>query len=167
MEQAVAKNEPVSLDSMIVDPAKVSAYTGTSYPPPYRGVVAGRERRALGDAVGLTVFGVNLTRLAPGAASALRHWHDRQDEFVYVLEGEVTLVTDIGERVLRPGMGVGFPAGRPVGHHLVNRGSAPAVYLEIGDRTRGDQTTYSDADLAARMNDDGTDTYTHKDGTPW
>ena len=165
--EPVATNEPVTLDSMIVDPAKVSADTGTGYPTPYRHVVAGRERRALGDAVDLTIFGVNLTRLAPGAASALRHWHDRQDEFVYVLEGELTLVTDVGEQVLRPGMGVGFPAGRPIGHHLVNRSSAPAVYLEIGDRTRGDQTHYSEADLVARMNDDGTDTFTHKDGAPW
>jgi uncharacterized cupin superfamily protein len=112
--------------------------------------LAGREKRPLGDRFGLTNFGVNLTRLAPGAISALRHAHTLQDEFIYVLEGEVTLITNAGEQVLTPGMCAGFPAGVADGHHLVNRGSAPARFLEVGDRLPGDTGHYSEIDLAAR-----------------
>src|SRR5690242_3591239 len=105
-----------------LDPATVTARTGTGYPTEeMRKAVAGRAKRALGDALGLTTFGVNLTRLEPGASSALRHWHLRQDEFVFVLEGELTLVTDDGAQVLRAGTCAGFPGGVPNGHHLVNR----------------------------------------------
>src|SRR5262245_45966681 len=126
------------LKAPALDPATVTEQSGTGYPEPYRGVVAGRGKRRLGDAVGLTTFGVNLTRLAPGAASAQRNWHTKQDEFVYVLEGELVLISDAGEQVLKPGMAAGFPAGRPDGHNLVNRGTREALYLEIGDRTPGD-----------------------------
>lgn len=149
-----------------LDPATVTARTGTLYPAQYKPVVAGREKRALGDALGLTNFGVNLVRLPPGAASALRHWHSKQDEFVYVLEGEATLVTEAGAQVLGAGQCAGFVAGAADGHHLVNRSAADVVYLEIGDRSAGDVTTYPDpdVDLAARL----TQTYaaTKKDGTP-
>ncbi len=114
-----------------------------------RASLAGRSRRALGDALGLANFGVNLVEIAPGAWSSQRHWHTRQDEFVYVLEGELMLITDAGEQRLAPGMCAGFPAGVPDGHHLVNRGTAPARYLEVGDRLPGDAGHYSEVDLAA------------------
>lgn len=150
----------------VLDPASLPERGGTSYPEPYRAVVDGRTRRVLGDPLGLKNFGVNLCTLQPGAASSMRHWHTRQDEFVYVLEGEVTLVTDAGETVLRPGMAAGFPAGRADGHHFVNRSDRPAVFLEVGDRLPGDEAHYPDADLRARA---GRAPYQmlHKDGTPW
>jgi uncharacterized cupin superfamily protein len=129
--------------------------------------MAGREKRPLGDLFGLTHFGVNLTRLAPGAASALRHAHTRQDEFVYILEGEPTLVTDAGETVLRPGMCAGFKAGSGDAHCLVNRSERDVVYLEIGDRSDGDAVTYPDDDLAAVLGPDGKWRFVHKDGTPY
>ncbi|WP_372396698.1 cupin domain-containing protein [Azospirillum sp. HJ39] len=147
----------------VIDPAVLSAETGaTDYPQPFRAQVAGRHRVALGDSLGLSNFGVNLTRLAPGASSALRHWHSRQDEFVYVVEGELTLVTDAGETPLTAGMCAGFPAGVADGHRLVNRGDHPASYLEVGDRSPGDAIDYSDEDMVWR---DGA--YVHRDGTPW
>ena len=149
----------------VLDAAAVGAKLGASgYPEPFRAAVAGRLRKRLGNPLGITNFGVNLTRLEPGAASALRHWHTRQDEFVFVLEGELTLVTDAGDTLLRPGMCAGFPAGRPDGHQLVNRSDEPATYLEVGDRTAGDEAHYPDEDLRY----DGTaDLFTHRDGTPW
>jgi uncharacterized cupin superfamily protein len=154
------------LNPPALDPATVPAVGGTSYPEPFRALVAGRERRRLGDALGLKNFGVNLTRLRPGAASAQRHWHTRQDEFVFVVEGEVVLVTDAGEQVLTPGMAAGFPAGKPDGHHLVNRSGRDAVYLEIGDRTPGDEGEYPDIDMVFRIVG-GRVAYLHKDGTPY
>jgi uncharacterized cupin superfamily protein len=128
--------------------------------------VAGRERRRLGDALGLKNFGVNLLRLPPGCASSQRHWHTRQDEFVYVLAGEVVLVTDRGEQTLRAGMAAGFPAGTGDGHHLVNRSAADALLLEVGDRTPGDEADYSDIDMMVRWVD-GEERYLRKDGTPY
>jgi uncharacterized cupin superfamily protein len=128
--------------------------------------VAGRHRRRLGDAAGLKNFGVNLTRLDPGAESSMRHWHVKQDEFIYVIEGEATLVTEAGRQTLTPGMAAGFPAGTADGHQLVNETGRPVVYLEIGDRAPGDGATYTDVDLAARMVD-GKWVFTHKDGTPY
>ena len=113
----------------------------SGYPEQFRARVAGREKRPLGDHFGLRNFGVNLTRLAPGAESSLLHRHSRQDEFVYVLEGEPTLVTDEGEVLLAPGMCAGFPAGGRA-HHLANRTDCDVVYLEVGDRTPGDQGSY-------------------------
>ena len=125
-----------------------------------------REKRALGDPLGLTSFGVNLTRLPPGTASALRHWHSLEDEFVMVLEGEATLVTEAGEKVLGPGMVAGFPKGKADGHHLVNRGSRDVVYLEVGDRRAGDDVPYPDDDLAALWRDDRR-VCVHADGRPF
>lgn len=125
--------------------------------------LAGREKRPLGDRFGLTNLGVNLTRLAPGAISALRHAHTLQDEFIYVLEGAPTLVTDAGETLLAPGMCAGFRAGSGDAHQVVNRSDADVLYLEVGDRTPGDSATYPDDDLAAALVD-GQWRFTHKDG---
>ena len=156
-----------SLKPPALDPSTVQARTSSAYPTEeFRKATAGRAKRALGDALGLSTFGVNLTTLAPGAASALRHWHHRQDEFVFVLDGELTLVTDAGEQVLGPGTCAGFPGGKSDGHHLVNRTASPATYLEVGDRLPGDAAEYPDVDLRVR----GTGTgwkYTHKDGRPY
>jgi uncharacterized cupin superfamily protein len=149
-----------------LDPSTVSEVNATGYPAPFRALVAGRFRRRLGDAVGLRAFGVNLTRLDPGSASAQRHWHEREDEFVYVLEGEVVLISDAGEQVLKAGMAAGFPAGVPDGHHVVNRSRTPALILEIGDRPAGDRGYYPDIDLAFQEGP-GSTRFTRKDGTPW
>ena len=131
-----------------LDPTSVAPRFGAAaYPEPFRAAVAGREKRALGDALGLTRYGVNLVRLPPETMSSQRHWHSRQDEFVYVLEGELVLVTDEGEQALGPGMVAGFPANSGNGHHLVNRSGRDAVYLEVGDRTDGDETEYPDIDM--------------------
>lgn len=138
----------------------------TGYPPDLAAKVAGREKRALGNPFGLANFGVNLTRLAPGAASSLRHAHSRQDEFVYILEGRPTLVTDAGETLMAPGDCAGFAAGTGDAHHLINRGDADVLYIEIGDRTPGDSVTYPDDDLAARMAPDGAWVYSRKNGAP-
>lgn len=143
----------------------VNAITGTIYPEPFRSRIAGRAKRKLGDAVGLKNFGVNLTTLAPGAASALRHWHSHQDELIYVVEGELTLITEAGEQVLTAGMVAGFPGGEPDAHQLVNRGDEAASYLEIGDRSP-DTTVYPDDDIAAEMVD-GKWMFYRKDGRPY
>jgi len=148
------------------DPKDLPEQSTTGYPEPYKSRVAGRHKRRLGDHAGLKNFGVNLTRLDPGAESSMRHWHMKQDEFIYVLEGEVTLVTDAGRQKLKAGMAAGFPAGKADGHQLVNETRRPAVYLEIGDRTPGDGATYSEADLAAKFVD-GKWVFTHKDGSPY
>lgn len=137
------------------------------YPEPFASRMGGREKRALGDLFGLTNYGVNLTRLASGGASALRHAHTRQDEFIYILEGEPTLITDEGETQLRPGMCAGFKAGTGNGHHLVNRTKSDVVYLEIGDRTAGDSASYPDDDLRFAVDADGKRRFTRKDGTPY
>jgi uncharacterized cupin superfamily protein len=139
----------------------------TNYPEPFASRMAGREKRPLGDRFGLANFGVNLTRLAPGAVSALRHAHSRQDEFVYILSGHPVLVTDAGETPLAPGMCAGFRAGTGDGHHLVNRTKEDVVYLEVGDRTPGDAVTYPGDDLQAVLGPDGKWRYAHKDGTPY
>ena len=138
----------------------------SNYPEPFASRVAGRTKRPLGDLFGLTNFGVNLTQLAPGAVSALRHAHTKQDEFVYILEGRPTLVTDAGRASLKPGMCAGFKAGTGDGHHLVNETAEDVVYLEIGDRTPGDPATYPDDDLAAGLVE-GKWRFTRKDGTPY
>ena len=154
------------LRSPALDPKEVAEQSTTGYPEPYKSRVAGRHRRRLGEAAGLKNFGINLTRLEPGAESSMRHWHAKQDEFVYVLEGEVTLITDAGRQKLVPGMAAGFPAGKADGHHLVNETTQPVLYLEIGDRTPDDGATYSEVDMAARMID-GKWVFTHKDGSPY
>jgi uncharacterized cupin superfamily protein len=138
----------------------------SSYPEPFFSRMAKREKRALGDVFGLKNFGVNLTTLAPGGESALLHRHSKQDEFVYVLEGEPTLVTDHGEVALRPGMCAGFPA-QGLAHHLVNRTDRTVVYLEIGDRTPGDEGSYPADDLRATQGPDGNWIYSHRDGRPY
>lgn len=153
---------PIALEASAVPPRAKA----TIYPPEFASRVAGREKRALGDRFGLKAFGVNLTRLAPGAQSALRHRHTRQEEFLYVLEGEPTLITDAGELQLRPGMCAGFAPGGPA-HHLVNRSGRDAVLLEVGNRVQGDGATYPDDDLDVTMAPDGSWRVAHKDGTPY
>ena len=156
---------------MIVNPENVPESIGSNYPQQFKSAVAGRVKKRLGEAAGLQNFGVNLVRLAPGSCSALRHWHTRQDEFIYVLEGEVNLVANSGEQVLKSGMAGGFPAGDADGHHLVNRTNADVVYLEIGDslrdsfasRTSGDSANYPDDDLIAKAGDNGW-IFTRKNG---
>ena len=150
---------PLSLTAAHVPPrAKAS-----NYPPEFAVRVAGRVKRPLGDLFGLKNFGVNLTRLAPGAQSALLHRHSRQDEFVYVLEGEAVLVTGDGEHAMRPGDCAGF-AARGIAHMLVNRSGADVLYLEIGDRTAGDEGEYPQDDLKAVLGADGKWAFAHKDG---
>jgi len=139
----------------------------SGYPEKFRARVEGREKRPLGDLFGLANFGVNLTRLAPGAESSVRHAHAKQDEFVYILEGHPTLVTDAGATELSPGMCAGFKAGSGDAHHLVNRTKQDVLYLEIGDRTRGDSATYPDDDLQVVQDAQGNWRYLHKDGTPY
>ncbi|WP_236025333.1 cupin domain-containing protein [Arenibaculum pallidiluteum] len=138
----------------------------SNYPEPFATRMEGRQKRPLGDLFGLGNFGVNLTRLPPGSVSALLHRHSRQDEFIYVLEGTPTLVTDGVETVLRPGMCAGFPAGGAA-HQLVNRSAGDVVYLEIGDRSAGDEVGYPADDLQAVLHPDGTWRFARKDGTPY
>ena len=136
------------------------------YPEPFASRMRGRTKRALGELFGLRNFGVNLTRLEPGAVSALRHAHSRQDEFIYVLEGQPALHTDGGLTRLAPGMCAGFPAGSGNAHCLINDTAAAVVYLEIGDRSSGDQAHYPDDDLRAELID-GRWAFSHKDGSPY
>jgi uncharacterized cupin superfamily protein len=137
-----------SLTKPALDPHSVRPENSSSYPEPYRSRVLPRERRRLGDALGLTKIGVNLTTLPPGKESSMRHWHTDEDEFIYIVAGEVVLRTNAGEQLLRAGMCAGFTAAATDGHQLINRGSAPAVYLEISNRAEsGDTTYYSDADV--------------------
>ena len=136
------------------------------YPEPFKSQMAGRLKRPLGDLFGLNNFGVNLTRLAPQAVSALRHAHTRQDEFIYILEGHPTLHTDAGATVLGPGMCAGFKAGTGNAHRLVNHTAKDVVYLEVGDRSAGDAASYPDDDLQALLVD-GQWTFVHRDGTPY
>jgi uncharacterized cupin superfamily protein len=138
-----------------IDISKAVVRTSGVYPQPWRGVTDGREKAALGNLAGLTQFGVNLTRLKPGAASALRHWHEQEDEFVYVLEGEITLIEDGGEVVLRPGDAAGFKAGVANGHQLVNKSHKDALYLEIGTRAACERAHYPDIDLVMERDESG------------
>jgi uncharacterized cupin superfamily protein len=150
----------------IIDPSHVPSRKSSNYPDLFKPVVEGREKKRLGEAVGLKNFGVNLTTLPPNSRSALRHWHTTQDEFIYVLSGEVTLITDEGESVLKAGQVAGFPAGEANGHCLYNHTQEIATYLEIGDRTPNDQVTYPDDDLMAQSTATGWQ-FNHKDGTPY
>lgn len=138
----------------------------SNYPEPFFSRMSGREKRPLGDLFGLKNFGVNLTTLHPGGESALLHRHSKQDEFVYILHGHPTLVTDQGEVALAPGMCAGFPANG-LAHHLVNRTTVDVTYLEIGDRTPGDEGSYPADDLKAVMGQDGGWRFTHKDGSAY
>ena len=146
-----------------IDASNVPERRGSGYPAPYAEAARGRIKQALGDAGGLSDFGVNLTRLPPGGWSSQRHWHTREDEFVYVLSGELVLVTDVGEQPLRAGECAAFPKAVADGHHLINRGSETAVYLEIGTRSADDACHYPDIDLYV----EGDHGFVHKGGTPY
>lgn len=157
-----SKSGPVALEAASLPLRPVPA----NAPKPFLEKVRGREKRVLGDPFGLGNFGVNLTRLAPGASSSLRHAHARQDEFLYVLEGTPILVTDAGETPLKAGMCAGFKAGTGDAHHLVNRSDADVVFIEVGDRSAGDTVVYPDDDVQA-VYVDGRFRYSRKDGTPY
>lgn len=147
-----------------IDISAAPVRRGSAYPPPYDGPCQARERAQLGEAGGLTTFGVNLLTLAPGVWSSQRHWHSAEDEFVWVVEGEVVLITDACEEVLRPGDCAAFKAGEADGHHLVNRTDRPAKVLEIGSRSEADGCVYPDVDMIAEPGDDF---YRRRDGTPY
>jgi uncharacterized cupin superfamily protein len=149
-----------------IDISTLPVLTATNYPDVFKHVVRGREKTPLGNAAGLTQFGVNLTRIRPGAASSLRHWHEQEDEFVYMLEGELVLVEDQGETVLKPGDCAGFKANVANGHHLVNRGSLDALYLEIGTRSPHERAHYPDVDLKFER-DETHMSIMHKSGEPY
>ncbi|MBO6783165.1 MAG: cupin domain-containing protein [Alphaproteobacteria bacterium] len=149
---------------MIVDPASLPVESATPYPAVHADQVRGRHRQRLSPALGLTKFGVNLLRVEPGAQSSARHWHSKQDEFVYVLEGEVVLVSDEGETPLKAGMAAGFPGGNPNGHTIANRSDADAYVLEVGDRPSEEDVTYPDIDMANAVRG-GKPHFTRKDGS--
>ena len=146
-----------------LDPASIEDVRRSGYPEPYRSRMGDRAKKRLGDACGLSKVGVNLVTLAPDGQSALRHWHTLEEEFVYVLQGQVVLITDAGEQTLKAGMCAGYPAGARDAHHFVNRSHAPAQYLEIGNRTEGDNAFYPDDDLMWVETESGT-IAAHKDG---
>ena len=156
------RKRPVALPAQDV-PARTRL---SNYPEPYASRMNGRVKQPLGDLFGLTHFGVNQTTLKPGAVSALRHAHSRQDEFIYILQGHPTLHTDEGMTPLAPGMCAGFAHGTGNGHRLINETSEDVVYLEIGDRTAGDEASYPDDDLRA-VAIDGQWRFTRKDGSPY
>lgn len=149
-----------------LDLASVPVKTGSIYPAPYAAMMEGRSSLRLGQAGGLTQFGVNLVTLEPGALSSLRHWHLAEDEFVMVTEGECVMITDAGEEVMRPGDCAAFPAGVPDGHHFINRSDAPARFLVVGTKAPREVATYSDVDLVVVV-EGGAATFTCKDGTPY
>jgi len=158
---------PEKTNPIAVTAAEVPARSKPSvYPEPFASRMAGREKRQLGDLFGLNNFGVNLTRLAPNAVSALRHAHTKQDEFIYILQGRPTLHTDEGRTQLEPGMCAGFKANTGNGHCLLNETTEEVIYLEVGDRTPGDEGSYPDDDLKALMVD-GKWQFVHKDGSPY
>ena len=156
---------PLKLPAL--DPADVPPISKTGYPEPFYARVMPREKRPLHKTLGLKTIGVNLTTLPPGKESSMRHFHSREDELVFVLEGEVVLRTDAGEQVLTAGMCAGFPAGSQDGHQLVNKSGRPARYLEISNRDPEDSAEYPDVDLAYRKGPGGKAMFTRKDGTPF
>jgi uncharacterized cupin superfamily protein len=149
-----------------IDIAALKIDTVSNYPEPHRRVVQGRERKRLGNAVGLTQFGVNLTTLKPGTWSAQRHWHEAEDELVYVLEGEVVLCEDGGETVLKPGDAAGWKANAANGHCLINRTARDAVFLEIGARSQNERVVYPDIDMRLERDASGS-RYLHESGEPY
>ena len=149
-----------------IDIANLKLDNSTGYPEPFRKVVEGRWRKRLGNAVGLSQFGVNLTTLKPGAWSAQRHWHEAEDELIYVLEGEIVLCEDSGETVLKPGDAAGWKANTPDGHCLINRSQRDAVYLEIGTRAAKEKAHYPDIDMKVERDEKGA-RYMHKSGEPY
>jgi uncharacterized cupin superfamily protein len=150
-----------------INSADVPSILGTLYPPPFDEPCRARERKRLGDVAGLTQYGVNLLRLAPGSWSSQRHWHSHEDEFVYVLSGEVVMVSDDGEEILRAGDSAGFKAGTGDGHCLQNRSGADALVLEIGSRIAEDAVEYPGIDLMLPSGAGKTGAYHHRDGTPY
>ncbi len=153
----------------VIDRNSLTPRTGSIYPEPFATMMRGRSSLRLGDAGGLTQFGVNLVMLEPGAMSSLRHWHLNEDEFVMVTEGECTLVQDAGETVMRPGDCAAFPAGNTDGHHFINRTDSRASFLVVGTRAPREVATYSDVDLRVEVTpgEKGAAVFTYKDGTPW
>ncbi len=150
----------------VLDPKDIEARRGSLYPHPYTKELQGRLKKSLTDRLGLSQFGVNVVTLEPGAWSSQRHWHAKEDEFIYVLEGNITLVTNEGEQVLYPGVSAGFPAGVQDAHHLVNKTCEPVKYLEVGTRTSDDKVEYSDVDMKAHKVD-GQWIFTRKNGEPY
>lgn len=148
-----------------VDLSQIPVRTGSTYPGQLAELMQGRTTRAVGRHAGLTQFGANLVRLEPGALSSLRHWHENQDEFAIVTEGEITLIDDQGEHVMTPGDCAAWPAGDANGHHLVNKSDAPAAFLVIGTHTEVENAHYSDLDMKVRIDAESAH-FTHKDGTP-
>jgi len=156
----------MKLAARAFNPSDLEPYTRSGYPEPFRTRVIPREKLELGDASGLTKIGINLTTLAPGKVSSMRHWHTHEDELVYIVSGELVLITDAGEESLREGQCVGFPAGNANAHQLANRSARPVTYLEISNRDAEDVVHYPDVDL--RWNAPGArGKYTHKDGRPY
>lgn len=151
---------------VIEDPLALQARRTTVYPREHAEGLEGRVKRVLTDKLGLTQFGANITTLEPGARSSQRHWHANEDEFIYVLSGEITLVTNAGEQVLGPSMCAGFPRGDENGHCLVNRGTSPAIYLEIGTRASDDDVAYPDIDMRGEKRD-GVYRFFRKNGEPY
>ena len=157
----------MSLRKPALDPRTVEALNRSGYPEPYRSRVLPRMKRRIGDALGLTRIGINYTVLPPGKESSMRHWHTHEDEFVFVLEGELVLRTEVGEQVLTAGMCAGFPAGNEDGHHLINRSAADAVYLEVSNRDGADGAHYSDPDVDLAFSPaHAPGRFTRRDGTP-
>jgi uncharacterized cupin superfamily protein len=148
-----------------IDIAKVPSQPIASYPKEFAQVIAGRAKQRIGDVVGLTQFGVNITRIAAGTASALRHWHEQEDEFIYMLDGELVLIENDGETVLRPGDAAGFKAGSGIAHCLVNRTARDAVYLEVGTRAKSERVHYPDVDFVMERDDAGR-RWSRKSGEP-
>ncbi len=150
-----------------IDVSKIPPRTTSNYPPEFQKMVEGRSKQPIGNAAGLTQFGINRTTLKPGAASSLRHWHVQEDELIYVLDGELTLIEDGGETVLKAGDAAGFKAGVANGHQLVNKSLRDATYLEIGTRSKGEIAHYTDVDLALGYDASGKMIFTHKSGEPY
>jgi uncharacterized cupin superfamily protein len=149
-----------------VDIAKVPVKSGTFYPAQFQAECKGRHKQALGDVVGLTQFGVNITRIDAGQSSALRHWHEQEDEFIFMLEGELVLIENDGETILKAGDAAGFKAGSGIAHKLVNRSSRDAVYFEVGTRAKAERVHYPDVDLVMER-DEKSRRYLHRSGEPY
>ena len=150
-----------------IDIPAIPESNSCGYPAPFHEIARGRFRKPLGDAAGLTQFGVNLCRLAPGSASSQRHWHEKEDELVYVLDGEVVLIEDEGETVLRAGDAAAFRAGSGNGHHLLNRSDRDALILEVGTRAVRERAVYPDLDMQLMIEEGEEDRFLHMDGTPY
>jgi len=154
-------------EDLAFDPLEIKRVERSPYPSPYDLAMRGRYRRALGNRKGLTNFGVNLTELDPGSASSLRHWHTKEDEFIYIVEGSPTLVTNHREQLLRPGMCACFPANSGNGHRLENRSNFQVLYLEIGNRSPSEEVHYPDSDMVLKKYKNGKRNFCHFDGTPY